>query len=125
MEAAEIIGDESLTAKIRPLSLCLGRAGNTDLRPDGSLSGEWWTYAETVVGNLYLHFFHAEPGALDNVLRCWDYLSAHLVDREYGEWYWGLLPDGSPDRVSPKAGFWKCPYHNSRMCLEVLSRGTF
>ena len=123
MEAAEIIGDASLTTNIRPLSLRLGRAGNTDLRADGSLSGEWWTYAETVVGNLYLHIFHAEPGAMDNALRCWDYLSAHLVDREHGEWYWGLLPDGSPDTVSPKAGFWKCPYHNSRMCLELLTHG--
>ena len=50
-------------------------------------------------------------------------MNSHLLDREHGEWYWGLLPDGSPDTVSPKAGFWKCTYHNSRMCLEVLTHG--
>ena len=33
----------------------------------------------------------------------------------------GLLPDGSIDKANPKAGFWKCPYHNTRMCLQVLS----
>lgn len=121
MEAAFILGDPVLTSSLRPLSLRLARAGNTDLRPDGSLSGEWWTYAETVVGNLYLYLYHGESEAADNLLRCWRYLSTHLVDREHGDWYWGLLPDGTPDTISPKAGFWKCPYHNGRMCLELIS----
>ncbi len=46
----------------------------------------------------------------------WD----HLVDPAGGEWWWAVLPDGSLDRSQPKAGFWKCPYHNSRMCLQGL-----
>ena len=121
LECVSILGDKMLLREILPLSLRLGRAGNIDLRPDGSLPGEWWTYAETVVGNLYLHLFHREPGAWDNVLRCWGYLTEHLVDRKHGDWYWGMLPDGTPDTHSPKAGFWKCPYHNARMCLEILS----
>ena len=45
----------------------------------------------------------------------------HLVDTAAGEWWWSILPDGSPDLSQPKAGFWKCPYHNSRMCLQALS----
>ena len=42
------------------------------------------------------------------------------MDRDNGEWFWAVHPDGTPDKDSPKAGFWKCPYHNTRMCLQVL-----
>ncbi|MDY0183070.1 MAG: N-acyl-D-glucosamine 2-epimerase, partial [Proteiniphilum sp.] len=44
------------------------------------------------------------------------------VDREQGEWYWSVSPEGEKDRVNDKAGFWKCPYHNGRMCLELIER---
>ena len=59
---------------------------------------------------------------MTNALRAFDYIQTHLVDREHGEWYWGILPDGTPDTDNDKAGFWKCPYHNSRMCLELIER---
>lgn len=50
----------------------------------------------------------------------WDYVKANIVDTENGEWWWSRLPDGTINRREDKAGFWKCPYHNSRMCLETL-----
>jgi mannobiose 2-epimerase len=91
------------------------------LRPDGSLEGnpEWWVYAETVVGNMWLARWHGEPSARERAEATLEYIFNNLVDPS-GEWYWSILPDGSPDRSQPKAGFWKCPYHNSRMCLELL-----
>ena len=52
----------------------------------------------------------------------YDFIQSHLLDRENGEWFWSVLPDGTPDRDNDKAGFWKCPYHNSRMCFELIER---
>ena len=44
------------------------------------------------------------------------------MDYDNGEWYWSRHPDGTLNTVDDKAGFWKCPYHNSRMCLEIIER---
>lgn len=118
LECASVLGDPDLMEKIAPVSQLLGKGGNGN----GDLPyGEWWVYAEYVVGNVYLSRFHGDPDALDRASRCYKFIEEHFVDREHGEWYWGLLPDGTPDLSFPKAGFWKCPYHNSRMCLEILS----
>ena len=102
--------------RVRPWALRLGQAGNEGLRYD-----EWWVAAETVVGNLWLWKYHGDDAAFDRALSAWDYIKNHLVDNTSGEWWWSVLPDGTPDLSHPKAGFWKCPYHNTRMCLQVLS----
>jgi mannobiose 2-epimerase len=53
--------------------------------------------------------------------QAWEYIKNYLVDRENGEWFWGADPDGKPNRQKDKAGFWKCPYHNARMCMEIVT----
>ena len=132
LECAEALHDEALVSEIKPYALSLGLAGNEGLLPDGSMryeklpdgtfddSRQWWVQAETVVGNLWLWKYHGVASGYDVALKAWDYILKNLVDREGGEWWWAVLPDGSIDRANPKAGFWKCPYHNSRMCLEAL-----
>ena len=59
---------------------------------------------------------------LSNAIKAWEYIKNNLVDAAGGEWWWAILPDGSIDKENPKAGFWKCPYHNTRMCLQVMSQ---
>ena len=133
LECAFALKDLDVVNKVRPWALRMGLAGNEGLLADGSLryeklpdgsyddSRQWWVQAETVVGNLWLWKYHSDTGGADRALRAWNYIKEHLVDSKDGEWWWAVLPDGSLDKAQPKAGFWKCPYHNTRMCLQVLS----
>ena len=89
---------------------------------DPNVDLHWWVQAENVVGwfNIYQHF--GDEQALQHAVKCWDYIKAQIIDWEHGEWHWSRHPDGSLNTVDDKAGFWKCPYHNSRMCLEIIER---
>jgi len=133
LECAFALKDLDIVNRVRPWALAMGKAGNEGLLADGSLryeklldgtfddSRQWWVQAETVVGNLWLWKYHSDPQGAERALAAWGYIRDHLVDRGAGEWWWAVLPDGSLDLSQPKAGFWKCPYHNTRMCLQVLS----
>lgn len=138
-EAALVLNDKPLLARVEPIVLSLAHhADYKTLFPlpcegkslpsitggvRGWVSPQWWEYAETVVGNynVWQHFGDAE--ALDRALKTWDFIESHLVDRQQDEWFWSVtLPDYAPNRAEDKAGFWKCPYHNSRACLELIER---
>lgn len=134
-EAALVLGDPEVLKRIEPLIIRIAQAADEGLNRDGSMIYEnfldkqkidrelhWWVQAENVVGhiNLYQHFGNTE--ALDTAVRCWEFIKTKLIDHEQGEWHWSLLPDGSVNRRDDKAGFWKCPYHNGRMCMEVIER---
>jgi len=54
-------------------------------------------------------------------LHSWDFVKKYILNTENGEWYWGVNKDYSLMQKE-KAGFWKCPYHNSRACMELLKR---
>ena len=117
---------ESLTPRPSPKgegSLFLCELGEREgLQEQSPVEAVWWVQAEAVVGffNIYQHF--GDEAALDKALRVWEYIKEHLIDREHGEWYWSVREDGSVNLDDDHAGFWKCPYHNSRMCLELIER---
>jgi cellobiose epimerase len=87
----------------------------------------WWAQAEAVVG-FYNAFQISGDGRFAAASRrAWDYIETHVVDRRFGEWHAKLSPDGRPltpeeDGDACLAGPWKCPYHNSRACFEMLER---
>jgi mannobiose 2-epimerase len=132
LECAMALKDIDIVNRVRPWALAMGAAGNEGLLPDGSMryellldgtyddSRQWWVQAETVVGNLWLWKYHSDAEGASRALSAWNYIREHLLDTAGGEWWWAVLPDGSIDLSQPKAGFWKCPYHNTRMCLQVL-----
>ena len=134
-EAALVLGDMDMLHEMEPVVRLVAKASEKGLNADGSMLHEanldtgyidddpqWWVQAETVVGfiNLYQHF--GDRDALDKALYCWQYIKQNLIDREHGEWYWSRRSDGTLNTDDDKAGFWKCPYHNGRMCLEILER---
>ena len=133
LECAMALKDIDVVNRVRPWALAMGKAGNEGLFPDGSMryekfldgkyddSRQWWVQAETVVGNLWLWKYHSDPQGAERALSAWNYIRENLVDSKDGEWWWAVLPDGKVDLSQPKVGFWKCPYHNTRMCLQVLS----
>ena len=134
-EAALVLGDQKVLAKVEDVVRQVAKASEKGLRPDGSMIHEanldtghidddlhWWVQAENVVGwfNLWQHFGDEE--ALQRAVRCWQYVKDNLIDYENGEWFWSRHPDGTLNTTDDHAGFWKCPYHNSRMCLEIIER---
>ena len=114
MECAEVLGDDKLTAALRPVAARLAAAGNEAFGEDMPVDSQWWEYAEAVVGNLW-------AGDEEKARRIWCFIRDRLSDSTNGEWFWSLHPDGTPNLSFPKAGFWKCPYHNTRMCIEMLN----
>ena len=134
-EAALVLGDKNVIGKVEPVVLAVAKASEKGLRPDGSMIHEanldteyvdddlhWWVQAENVVGWLNIYQYFGDEKALQRALKCWEYIKRNLIDYEHGEWFWSRRKDGTLNLNDDHAGFWKCPYHNSRMCLETLER---
>ncbi len=138
LETAMVIGDKKLISEtlehtqLIALAALKGRMGDGsmiyEMHGDGTLDKDlhWWVQAEDVIGQLYLARFHTDPASeaeslywLKSAYESWRFIADNLVDPN-GEWYWSIKADGSVNKDDDKAGFWKCPYHNSRMCLESM-----
>jgi cellobiose epimerase len=83
---------------------------------------EWWVQAEAVVGYLNTYILTREPKYLDAAFVVTKFIEKYVADSKDGEWYFRVDPDGKPVTKHEKAGFWKCPYHNTRACLEIMHR---
>ena len=140
LETALVVGDRKLTEETLEHTRLIALAALKGRREDGSMVYElhgngildedrhWWVQAENVIGQLYLARFHSDPETeaegiywLKSAYESWRYIADNLVDPE-GEWFWSIKADGTVNRNDDKAGFWKCPYHNSRMCLESVKQ---
>ena len=84
----------------------------------------WWVQAEALLG--FAHAAAKHPGRTefrDAAAGLWRYITEKVEDhRPGGEWFWRLDEKGEPDRSKPTVEPWKCPYHNGRMCMELIRR---
>ncbi|MBN1143798.1 MAG: AGE family epimerase/isomerase [Bacteroidales bacterium] len=135
LEGAFALEDKDLITKAKTACTSLAVASMEGLQEDGSLVYErddaekvrdmdrhWWPQAEAMAGLMNLYEMTHQEIYLTRAVACWNFIRNNLVDRKNGEWYWSIRADGTVNVADDKAGFWKCPYHNTRACLEVLSR---
>ena len=120
---------------LEPHIRAIASASRRGLLPNGAMRHEarldgttadndlhWWVQCENIIGhlNLYQHFH--DEAALRIAHDCWQWTTQNLIDHTHGEWHWSVRADGTLNRTDDKAGFWKCPYHNTRLCTEILTR---
>jgi len=141
VEAADVLGDAGLIARARNLAVVMADAVYRQGRDrDGSLFHEadakgalidpkkhWWAQAEAVVGFYNAYQISGETRFLDASRAAWDYIETNVVDRVHGEWHAKLTSGGVPlkaeeDSDACLVGPWKCPYHNARVCYEMIGR---
>lgn len=131
----EVLGDAAYERKMNPITADLTKKIYETAFDGHSLANEcergivdenriWWVQAETVVG--FVNGYEKSPEHaeyMDAAAAQWEFIKRHVIDRRDGsEWYWEVTKDGSPIAGRPIVEPWKCPYHNGRMCMELIKR---
>lgn len=130
-EAAQVLNYEGAMQQVSAICLKIADAASEGLQDDGSMIYEknnnhidtdrhWWVQAESIVGYMYAYKISKDERYKQYAEQLWIYIQNNITDRTYGEWIWSRNDEGEINRNEDKAGFWKCPYHNSRMCLEMI-----
>ena len=133
-EATELIHNPDLFSRVEKVSLQIAEVTLAEgIDSDGSIFYEledghldkdkhWWPQAEALVGFFDAYEISGKSKYLLAGIRVWNFIQNNLVDRRKGEWFWRVRQDGRPLPTDDKAGFWKCPYHNSRAMMETIRR---
>lgn len=134
LEAAEKTDNPELVERVKKVSLQMTNAGLQGIDPLGGLYAdfipetgnekdrEWWTMAEGIVGCINAYEIKSDPKYLEAAFGFWDFIKKYQIDNQFGEWYYRVDEHTKPVLTYDKVGPWKCPYHNARMCLEIMRR---
>ena len=148
LEAAEILGEGEIISAMKKISLKMADAVEREgVDKDGGLFLEsvrfgshlrtnkhWWLQAENLVGFMNAFELTGDEKYWATVKLSWDFIDRYVIDHERGEWYTKVNRLGVPfltepeDDPSPyyrndwKIDPWKCPYHNGRAMMELISR---
>ncbi len=133
-DCAEIAGFPLYEEHFKKLAVTIVDAAAEGLDQDGGLWYEYepvknklikekhsWVQAEAMVGFYNAYQLTGNIKYLEHSIHSWSFIQKNILDKKNGEWFWGVYGDGSVMQKE-KAGFWKCPYHSSRACLEIIRR---
>ncbi len=134
LQCAEVLEEKNLIASYKKHAVQIAEVTKEGLDTDGGLWYEfepkeneliaekhWWVQAEALIGFYNAYQLTGNEEYLKIVFENWNFIKKHILDHKNGEWFWGIHKDYSLIEKD-KAGFWKCPYHNSRACLELINR---
>lgn len=128
-----VLQEEEVTKRVRKIAKVLEDQIYKEAFKEHSLLNEcergipnknrvWWVQAEAVVGFLNAYEKTGEERYKEAVREIWDFIDTKIVDHRKGsEWFWQIDENGNPDK-RPIVEPWKCPYHNGRMCFEIIRR---
>lgn len=131
----EVLGDETYTERMGAITRDLTSQIYKVAFDGHSLANEcekgvvnehrvWWVQAEAIVG--FLNGYEKDSQKkeyLEAAESIWEFIKEHVMDkREGSEWFWEVDKEGKPYEGRPIVEPWKCPYHNGRMCMEVIRR---
>ena len=134
LECAEILDSSNYIQRLKESSIQLADAASEGVDKDGGLWYEYdpatdhlikekhsWPQAEAMVGFFNAYQLTGNEKYLHYSANTWEFVKQHIKDNNKGEWFWGVHDDYSVMNKE-KAGFWKCPYHNARACIEIIKR---
>jgi mannobiose 2-epimerase len=134
-DAAAVIGAGPILDKIKQLNIGITEATLKGLDNDGGLWYEyepaedhlikekhWWPQAEAMIGFYNTWQITGDEKYLQLSIKNWKFVKSKIIDTKNGEWVWGIDDRGNLMPGEDKAGLWKCPYHNSRACIEIITR---
>ena len=133
----EVLGDSGYIEMFAPVTHALAVNIYNRAFVNGSVLNEaengvndttriWWVQAEGIAG--FINEGMKIPGTDESskyfkaAEALWEYIKEFIIDkREGSEWFWSVNADGEPCQ-KPIVEPWKCPYHNGRMCIEIVRR---
>ena len=135
LDAAEVINEPLIIEKLQLIAIKISDAAIGGIDTDGGMYYEfepaedhlikekhWWVQAEAIVGYFNTWQITGDEKYLDLAIKCWDFIKTKILDKQHSEWFWGVDENGQVMAGEDKAGLWKCPYHNSRACIEIVRR---
>ncbi len=134
--ACEVLNDPVYRKKMEPVINGLAKgayqnsidwnvhAMNTEAE-NGKVDAQkvWWVQAEAVTGFYNTYQKNPSKAEYQEIAEdIWCYIQEYVIDKNSGEWIESIPENGNPDEKQALAHPWKCPYHNGRMCMEMIKR---
>lgn len=134
-EAAKVLNDPTLLGKVKNIVVNMAQRVLDEgldkvhggIYYESNLSfldtdKHWWPQAEAMVGFMNAYELTGQEYFFEASYSVWQFVKEYIIDSKNGEWFSKVSVNGQLYGDLPKVGPWKCPYHNSRACYEMIER---